>query len=149
MDRIPEIAAFLADLPGLKLPLTVHVVDRVVRRWGPLSEAEADQVGLIVSALAVARRSRSKTELQYLIEKARLVHGTVAAARLVYAFGVGAARAGSEPDLASRRAVWRYDLTMRDVERWLDRVRPTKAETGTSLSSRARRLGLGRLVLRS
>ena len=86
MNQAVELAAFLADNPGL---LGDDLASAVHERWGSITREEADQAIALFGQLREAREATDRTELQRLIEWTRALHGTLVAASMLYRYRSG------------------------------------------------------------
>ena len=94
LSRAPEIAAFMADDPGLWAADIDGGVAVIVSRFGPLTEREAEDAFDLLGQMKTARLACPKNEVQRLIEWTRLVHGSKTAAHMLLKYA-GTAREGA------------------------------------------------------
>ena len=81
--RVPEIAAFLVESPRLAGASAEEIASAVFRRW---PHSTGDEIELAVSVayeILGARQAPVRTDIQRLIERARLFHGAQVAAELL------------------------------------------------------------------
>ena len=85
-----EVAAFLVDSPEIVGARPETVVALLRRRWPALADDDIERAEDIALYLTEARRSPRQSDTEYLIEKARLMFGALAAANLTDKYGLAA-----------------------------------------------------------